>query len=214
MTSSGGSGQDRMSAATSGLPVMEIFATLQGEGYHTGKPAVFVRLAGCDLACHWCDVKESWNAGCWPNKPLHEIIAEIDTFHIPAVVVTGGEPLMNNLNDLTIALKSAGYETFLETSGSYPMSGIWDWICLSPKEQQPPISENLPKADELKVVIQSRADFHWAELFATQVSPGCKCYLQPEWSVWKDVTPFITDYILNNPRWMLSLQSHKYIGIP
>lgn len=212
MTHSGGPGQNHMSAA--GLPVMEIFATLQGEGYHTGKPAVFVRLAGCDLACHWCDVKESWNAGCWPNKPLCEIIADVDAFQIPAVVVTGGEPLMNNLNDLTIALKSAGYETFLETSGSYTMSGIWDWICLSPKEQQPPIPENLLKADELKVVVQSRADLLWAELHASQVSPGCKCYLQPEWSVWKEVTPFITDYILKNPRWMLSLQSHKYIGIP
>ncbi|HRZ43315.1 MAG TPA: 7-carboxy-7-deazaguanine synthase QueE [Bacteroidales bacterium] len=214
MTSPGSKGQADAKAPSEGLPVMEIFATLQGEGYHTGKPAVFVRLAGCDLACHWCDVKESWNAGCWPEKPLAEIMDEIEAFRIPAVVVTGGEPLMNDLNDLTIALKSKGYDTFLETSGSYPMTGIWDWICLSPKEQQPPLQDNLALAHELKVVVQAPADLHWAEKHAALVSPGCKCFLQPEWSVWKEVTPLITDYILRNPRWMLSLQSHKYIGIP
>ncbi len=214
MTISGGTPAEDAHYSKAPLPVMEIFASLQGEGYHTGKAAVFIRLAGCDLACHWCDVKESWKADCWPHKPLGEILDQVMAFGIPAVLITGGEPLMNDLTPLTTELKTLGFDTFLETSGSHPVSGTWDWICLSPKEQQPPLPEIFARVNELKVVVETPADLAWAEHNAAFVTPRCKLYLQPEWSVSSEITPVLTDYILKNPRWMLSLQSHKYIGIP
>jgi 7-carboxy-7-deazaguanine synthase len=201
-------------AADGTLPVMEIFQTLQGEGYHTGKAAVFIRLAGCDIGCNWCDIKESWNARNWPRKSLSEMISEVETFGINSVIISGGEPLVNNLDALCSELKAKGMTTFLETAGSYPLSGQWDWICLSPKKQTPPLPENLKLADELKVIVENPEDLAWAEQNASSVSDKCLLYLQPEWSRRKEIIPEITAFILKNPNWMLSLQSHKYIGIP
>jgi organic radical activating enzyme len=196
------------------LPVMESFYTLQGEGFHQGKAAWFIRLGGCDVGCVWCDVKESWDVSKHPVKPVSELLHE--AMHHPGriAVVTGGEPLMHNLDILTASLRENGFQTHLETSGSSPLSGYWDWICLSPKKFKFPLPEVVPFANELKVVIFNKSDFDWAEKYAAQVSPDCKLYLQPEWDKSQTVTPMIIDYIKNNPQWELSLQLHKYINVP
>jgi 7-carboxy-7-deazaguanine synthase len=199
---------------TTSLPVMEAFYTLQGEGHHQGKAAYFVRLGGCDVGCVWCDVKESWNANAHPLKTITEIIGEAKKFPGKLVVVTGGEPLMHDLTELTYALHEAGFQTNIETSGSSPFSGDWDWICLSPKKFKAPLPEILQKAHELKVVVFNRSDFDWAEKYAALVSTECKLYLQPEWDKASIVTPMIIDYIKSNPQWELSLQIHKYINVP
>jgi 7-carboxy-7-deazaguanine synthase len=196
------------------LPVVEVFATLQGEGYHTGKAAIFVRLAGCDIGCNWCDSKASWNAALFPLRSADEILEEIAALPGKSVIVSGGEPLINNLEPLTLALKQRGYTTFLETAGAYPLTGAWDWICLSPKQQTPPLPNVFLLANELKVIIAKPEDLHWAVKVQNKVSPGCLRYLQPEWSARKQIIPVIVDFIQQNPSWMLSLQSHKYIGIP
>jgi 7-carboxy-7-deazaguanine synthase len=196
------------------LPVMESFYTLQGEGYHQGKAAWFIRLGGCDVGCVWCDVKESWDATKHPLKTVNEIVQEASKYPGRIVVVTGGEPLMHNLDELTTALKENGFQNHIETSGSSPLSGHWDWICLSPKKFKFPLQEVIPEADELKVVIFNKRDFEWAEKHAALVSADCKLYLQPEWSKAATITPLIVDYIKNNPRWELSLQLHKYINVP
>jgi 7-carboxy-7-deazaguanine synthase len=196
------------------LPVMESFYTLQGEGYHQGKAAWFIRLGGCDVGCVWCDVKESWDATKHPLKTVNEIVWEASKYPGRIVVVTGGEPLMHNLDELTSALKENGFQTHIETSGSSPLSGHWDWICLSPKKFKFPLPEVMPEADELKVVIFNKSDFEWAEKHAALVGADCKLYLQPEWSKAQTITPLIVDYIKNNPRWELSLQLHKYINVP
>ena len=193
---------------------MEAFYTLQGEGYHQGKAAYFIRLGGCDVGCVWCDVKESWDANAHPLKTINEIVDEAKKFRGKLVVVTGGEPLMHDLTELTNALHKAGFQTNIETSGSSPLSGNWDWICLSPKKFKEPVPEILPKAHELKVVVFNRSDFDWAEKYAALVSQGCKLYLQPEWDKASIVTPMIIDYIKSNPQWELSLQIHKYINVP
>jgi 7-carboxy-7-deazaguanine synthase len=196
------------------LPVMESFYTLQGEGYHQGKAAWFIRLGGCDVGCVWCDVKESWDASKHPLKTVDEIVQEAAQHPGRIAVVTGGEPLMHQLDTLTEALRENGFQTHLETSGSSPLSGHWDWICLSPKKFKFPVPEILPQANELKVVIFNKSDFDWAEKHAAAVSPGCKLYLQPEWDKSDAITPLIIDYIKNNPQWELSLQLHKYINVP
>jgi organic radical activating enzyme len=197
------------------LPVMEHFYTLQGEGYHQGRPAYFIRLGGCDVGCVWCDVKESWDQDVHPKKSIHEIVANVkETISSGLIVITGGEPLMHPLDDLTSALKEAGYEINLETSGTHIVSGKWDWICLSPKKFKEPLQEILPIANELKIVVYHKSDFEWAEKFAAMVSPDCKLYLQPEWSKADIATPMIINYIKNNPQWTLSLQTHKFIQIP
>lgn len=203
-----------LNADGNSLPVMEIFPSLQGEGFHTGKAALFIRLAGCDLACNWCDVKEAWDAACWPVVPLDHIMEAVQASGLKSVVVTGGEPLMSDLAPLCRALKKEGIETFLETSGSYPVSGDWDWFCLSPKKQNPPNEAAFAAAHELKVVVANPEDLLWAEENASRVNARCLKFLQPEWSVKNKSVPLIVDYILLNPSWMLSLQSHKYIGIP
>jgi 7-carboxy-7-deazaguanine synthase len=208
--------QTLISSAT--LPVMEAFYTLQGEGYYQGRAAYFIRLGGCDVGCVWCDVKESWDASRHPQQSINAIIAELETHaaahHNNLVVVTGGEPLMHDLTELTSQLKAKGYHTNIETSGSHPLSGHWDWICLSPKKFKAPLPEVIPHAQELKVVIFNKTDFSWAEQYAALVSPGCKLYLQPEWDKAPLVTPVIIDYIKNHPKWELSLQLHKYINVP
>lgn len=205
------------------LPVMEHFYTLQGEGFHQGRAAYFIRLGGCDVGCVWCDVKDSWDATRHPKIPIAEIIGSvkqhISAIHkssraLPLVVITGGEPLMHNLDELTAALQAEGFETNIETSGAHPLSGSWNWICLSPKKFKAPLPGILNVADELKVVIFNRSDFEWAEQYAAMVSPACKLYLQPEWDKAAVMTPLIIDYIKEHPQWELSLQIHKYINVP
>lgn len=196
------------------LPVMEHFYTLQGEGFHQGKAAYFIRLAGCDVGCVWCDVKDSWNADVHPRYAVANLVEEVKKTAAKIVVITGGEPLMHDLDELTAALLAEGFKTHVETSGAYPLSGNWNWICLSPKKFKAPLPGILPFANELKVVIFNRSDFEWAEKFEAMVSPECKLYLQPEWDKASEMTPLIIDYIKENPQWELSLQIHKYIQVP
>jgi 7-carboxy-7-deazaguanine synthase len=196
------------------LPVMEHFYTLQGEGFHQGRAAYFIRLGGCDVGCVWCDVKDSWDAEKHPKYDIEYLISNIKRTAAKLVVITGGEPLMHNLDALTTALQANGFETNIETSGAHPLSGSWDWICLSPKKFKAPLPGILPFANELKVVVFNKSDFDWAEEYAQLVSPNCKLYLQPEWDKAAVVTPLIIDYIKTNPNWELSLQMHKYINVP
>ncbi|NCT76538.1 MAG: 7-carboxy-7-deazaguanine synthase QueE [Chitinophagaceae bacterium] len=193
---------------------MEHFYTLQGEGFYQGAAAYFVRLGGCDVGCVWCDVKESWDATAHPHMSIAAIVDTIKATPAQLVVITGGEPLMHNLAPLTAALKEAGLQTNIETSGSHPLSGEWDWICLSPKKFKAPLPGILPFANELKIVVFNKSDFDWAEKYAAQVSPACKLFLQPEWEKAAAMTPLIVEYIKANPKWELSLQIHKYIQVP
>jgi organic radical activating enzyme len=194
--------------------VMESFYTIQGEGYYQGVAAWFLRLGGCDVGCVWCDVKESWDVSKHPQKNLSSIIDEIKTTPAKIVVVTGGEPMMHDCLPLTSSLQLSGFQTNLETSGAYPLTGNWDWVCVSPKKFKPPLPGVLQKANELKIIIYHPSDFAWAEQFAVQVGKYCKLYLQPEWSKNAEMMPLIIDYIKNNPKWELSVQLHKYIQVP
>jgi 7-carboxy-7-deazaguanine synthase len=196
------------------LPVMESFYTLQGEGAHQGKAAFFIRLAGCDVGCVWCDVKESWDAERHPRRSIPDLVTEASAYPGRLAVITGGEPLMHDCTELTEQLHRAGFATHIETSGAWPLSGDWDWVCLSPKKFKAPLSESVSRADELKVVVYNKSDFAWAEHWASQVSPGCRRYLQPEWSKSAVITPLIIDYIKAHPEWGFSLQLHKYIHVP
>jgi len=196
------------------LPIMESFYTLQGEGFHQGKAAYFIRLAGCDVGCVWCDVKESWDEEKYPLQNIEEIVAKAKQYPARLAVITGGEPTLYNLEDLTSALQVEGFATNIETSGSSPLTGTWDWICLSPKKFKPPLPEILKKANELKIIVFNKSDFAWAEKYAEEVSDSCKLYLQPEWGKSEKVTPLIIDYIKQNPQWRFSLQMHKYINVP
>ena len=201
-------------STTSQYPVMEMFYSLQGEGYHQGKAAYFIRLAGCDVGCVWCDVKESWDASKHPVLSIEEIVSSALAHPGRLAIITGGEPLLYNLDALTSALKNAGFEINIETSGSSPMSGNWDWVCLSPKKFKAPLNESIAAASELKVVIFNKHDFEWAETYAKQVPATCKLYLQPEWDKANEITPLIIEYIKANPKWELSAQLHKYIQVP
>lgn len=187
---------------------------MQGEGFHQGKAAYFIRLGGCDVGCFWCDVKESWDASKHPQISIDEIVSKAAEQPARLAVITGGEPLLHDLTGLTHHLHEAGFQTNIETSGSSPISGSWDWICLSPKKFKAPLPEIVPLANELKVVIYNKHDFQWAEQFAAQTSPACKLYLQPEWDKAALITPLIVAYIKQNPKWQLSLQVHKYINVP
>jgi len=193
---------------------MEMFYSLQGEGYHQGKAAFFIRLAGCDVGCVWCDVKESWDANKHPHLSIDEIINAALAHPSKIAIVTGGEPLLHALDPLTTALKTAGFQTHIETSGSSPLSGQWDWICLSPKKFKFPLEESVAAASELKVVVFNKSDIEWAESFEKRVSPNCKLYLQPEWDKADTMTPLAIDYIKAHPQWELSAQLHKYIQVP
>lgn len=199
---------------TTALPVMESFYTIQGEGYHQGRAAYFIRLGGCDVGCHWCDVKDSWDAAKHPVVNIPDIVNEAAQHPGRIAVITGGEPLMHNLDTLCKTLHKQGFRTHMETSGSSPLSGQWDWITLSPKKFKAPLPEVCSQAHELKVVIFNKTDFAWAEKYAAQVNKHCKLYLQPEWSKAAEITPLIIDYIKDNPQWELSLQIHKYINVP
>lgn len=195
------------------LPLMEQFYTIQGEGFHTGKAAWFIRIGGCDVGCHWCDVKESWNPELHPPADVDQMVTEAAR-HSRTVVVTGGEPLTWNMEPLTKRLKAAQMQIHIETSGAYPVTGQWDWFCLSPKKTKPPVAEAYTLADELKVIIYNQHDFKWAEEHAQKVGSSCRLFLQPEWSRRDKMTPEITRYVMENPQWQVSLQTHKYLGLP
>jgi len=196
------------------LPLMESFYTIQGEGFHAGKAAYFIRLAGCDVGCVWCDVKESWNAGDHVINSVSDIVAQALEKKSRMAVITGGEPLIYNLAPLTHQLKEHGFHTHIETSGAHPLSGEWDWVCLSPKKFKKPKDEILPIADELKVVIYNKSDFAWADEYSAKVKPGCHLFLQPEWSKSSEMLPLIVEYVKDNPHWEISLQVHKFMDIP
>jgi 7-carboxy-7-deazaguanine synthase len=196
------------------FPVMEIFYSLQGEGRFSGVPAVFIRLGGCDVGCHWCDVKESWNADAHTKFSVSEVISETNKFPANRIIVTGGEPLMYNLNELTKSLLLEKKIIHLETSGAYLLSGKWHWICLSPKKTMPPHQEIYKQANELKIIIHNHDDFIWAEKNAQYVSKDCVLYLQPEWGKKEKMMPLIVEYVKSNPQWNVCLQTHKYLNIP
>lgn len=195
------------------LPLMEEFYTIQGEGFHTGKAAYFIRIGGCDVGCHWCDVKESWNAKLHPPTNVEEIVKNAKKCS-DTVVITGGEPLMWSMDYITSKLKENGIKTHIETSGAYQFSGTWDWFCLSPKKNKKPLLEAYENADELKVIIYNKDDFRFAVDQAAKVNENCKLFLQPEWSKREKITPLIVDYVMKNPKWNISLQTHKFLNIP
>ncbi|MCP4120982.1 MAG: 4Fe-4S cluster-binding domain-containing protein [Bacteroidetes bacterium] len=195
------------------IPVMEHFYSLQGEGFHQGSAAYFIRLAGCDVGCHWCDVKESWQAEKSQLVSIESLVAALDNNPKSICVITGGEPAMYNLGPLTTQLRNAGWKVHIETSGAYPVSGFFDWVCVSPKKIKDPQANWLSIADEIKVIVFNKNDLDWADEFIDKVQPDCELYLQPEWSKEKLVLPLIVDKIKCNPKWKISLQSHKYMGI-
>jgi 7-carboxy-7-deazaguanine synthase len=195
------------------LPLMEEFYTIQGEGYHTGTAAYFIRIGGCDVGCHWCDVKESWNAEIHPPTQI-DLIVENANKHADTIVITGGEPLMWNMLPLTQRLKEKNLKVHIETSGAYALTGVWDWICLSPKKNKLPNSSVYKAANELKVIIHNKHDFIFAEEQAELVNKNAILFLQPEWSKKEEMTPLIVDYVMKNPKWRVSLQTHKYLNIP
>jgi 7-carboxy-7-deazaguanine synthase len=196
------------------LPLMEQFYTIQGEGFYTGTPAYFIRLAGCDVGCVWCDVKESWDAAKHKLADINDIVSQAVATHCKTVVITGGEPLMNNLDKITKLLAEKDIKTHVETSGTSPLSGFWHWICFSPKKFKKPLEEYYKVANELKVVIYNKSDMEWAETHAAKVNPNCKLFLQPEWTKREKITPILIDYIKQNPKWNISLQTHKFLNIP
>lgn len=196
------------------LPLMEDFYTIQGEGFHQGRAAYFIRLGGCEVRCVWCDVKDSWNADDHPKVTIDAIAEKAKASGTEICVITGGEPTMHNLDSLTQVLKASGLKTHIETSGAYPITGTWDWITFSPKKFKHPHASVSQQANELKVVIFHKTDFAWAEEFAGKVRKDCKLFLQPEWSKEDDMLPQIINYVKQNPRWQISLQVHKYMNVP
>lgn len=205
---------DRKLKGDSSLPVMEEFYTIQGEGFHSGKAAVFIRLAGCDVGCHWCDVKESWEVSKQQYRSIDSIVDFAEKQNSNFAVITGGEPVMYQLDTLCTALIKKKFKLALETSGAYPLSGVWHWICLSPKKRKPPQKEYYKKANELKIIIYNQSDFKWAEEHASQVNKDCKLFLQVEWSKRKVMSQKIVEYVKNNPQWQISIQTHNYLDIP
>jgi organic radical activating enzyme len=203
-----------VACSTTALPVMEQFLSLQGEGRHSGQVAYFIRLAGCDVGCVWCDVKESWKADLHPVRKVNDLVEDAVQSGSPHVVITGGEPSMHDLSVLTRQLRSAGLKVWLETAGVYPLQGEFDWVCLSPKKFKAPLSQCLAKANEFKVVVYHPSDLQWACGFLGQLPPDCLLYVQPEWDNRHRISPLLVRYIQKNPRWQLSLQTHKYLEIP
>lgn len=196
------------------LPLMEDFYSLQGEGFFSGRPAYFIRLAGCDVGCHWCDVKESWDASIHKPVSVSEIVNGVVNAGADFAVITGGEPAMYDLTNLTKALRESGIVIAIETSGAYELIGNFDWICLSPKKFKQPLESNFQKADELKMIIFNKHDLVWGEELKTKVRDDCKLYLQPEWDKRNEVLPIMIDYVKKNTDWIISLQTHKYLNIP
>ena len=202
-----------MKKGSDSLPVMESFYSIQGEGYHSGKSAYFIRLAGCDVNCKWCDVKESWEIKENQYVKVSKIIDKIEKIKSDIVVITGGEPLCHNLEILTYGLRKLGKKIHLETSGTEPLTGEFDWICLSPKKFKKPLEKYLSISDELKIIIFNSSDFRWAEKYANKMNKNSELILQPEWSLEKKMNPLILDYIKKNPKWKISLQIHKYLNV-
>jgi organic radical activating enzyme len=196
------------------LPIMEAFYTLQGEGFHSGKAAYFIRLGGCDVGCVWCDVKDSWDANAHPKVAVGELLNNAKDNPGALIVITGGEPLMYNLDNLTAVLQKENFKTNIETSGAHPLSGSWDWICFSPKKFKEPLLEFYEDAHELKIIVFNKSDFDFAEKHAEKVNKDCILYLQPEWDKRDQMMPLIVDYIKENPKWRMSIQTHKYLDIP
>ena len=196
------------------LPLVEDFYTVQGEGFHTGKPAYFIRLGGCDVGCRWCDAKYTWNPKVFPPTEVGTVVERAASCSAQAIVITGGEPLLYPLGILTRELHARGLEIFLETSGTQPLSGEFDWVCLSPKRQLPPLDEAFRRADELKVIIQTEEDLQWAVECSRKVGRKCLLYLQPEWSVYEQIIPTIVEFVKANPEWNISIQTHKFMHIP
>lgn len=196
------------------LPIMEHFYTLQGEGSHTGRAAYFIRVGGCDVGCHWCDVKESWDAKIHPLTSINKVIDEAMNFACRTMVITGGEPSAYNLTPLTQLLRQKGFTVHIETSGAYRLQGHFDWVCLSPKKTAPPLPEAFALANELKVIVHNRHDLVWAEENAAKTKTGCELFLQPEWSKRAEMMPMAIDYAQKNPKWRVSIQTHKYMNIP
>ncbi len=196
------------------LPLVEDFYTIQGEGFHSGKPAYFIRLGGCDVGCRWCDAKMTWNPRLYPPVDIETVVERAASFPAQAIVITGGEPSLYPLGPLTKALHDKGLQIFLETSGAHELSGSFDWICLSPKKQNPPVESIFSRADELKVIVESEEDFRWAEANAARVAARCMLYLQPEWSRSDAIMSSVVEYAKANPRWNISIQTHKYMHIP
>ncbi|MEA3451365.1 MAG: 4Fe-4S cluster-binding domain-containing protein [Bacteroidota bacterium] len=196
------------------LPLIDEFYTLQGEGFHFGKAAYFIRIGGCDIGCSWCDTKYSWSADKDKLISIEEVVENVINTNAKTIVVTGGEPLTYNLNPLCNLLKENNLISHIETSGAYKLTGTWDWICLSPKRNLPPTEEIIPLANELKIIVLDEKDFEWAEKYADLVSPNCELFLQPEWSRHKQLTPEIVEYIKKNPKWKISIQAHKFMKIP
>ena len=199
---------------TTMLPLMEAFYTIQGEGAHSGKAAYFIRLGGCDVGCVWCDVKESWDASAHPRVSIDSMVSEASKFPGRLAVITGGEPLMYDLTKLTQSLKTAGFKTNIETSGAHPLTGHWDWICLSPKKFKAPLPEIYDHADELKVIVYNKSDLQYAKENAKKVGANCQLLLQPEWDRQEQMLPLIIDFVKENPEWKISLQTHKFMDIP
>lgn len=195
------------------LPLMEAYSTIQGEGFHQGKAAWFIRLGGCDVGCVWCDTPDSWDLSPYPMKAVSEILLGLAEPAPEIVVITGGEPLMHPLDELCEAIQQRGLKTNLETSGAHPLSGKWDWICLSPKKFKAPLEEICGQAHELKIIVANRSDLEWAEKYAEKINADCKLYLQAEWGVREKMYPVIADYISKHPQWQSSVQVHKYLGI-
>jgi organic radical activating enzyme len=195
------------------LPLMEEFYTIQGEGFHTGTAAYFIRVGGCDVGCHWCDVKESWNADLHPPTAVEKIVSNAKSY-AETIVITGGEPLTWDMNPITERLKNAGLNVHIETSGAYEVTGTWDWFCLSPKKNKLPVASAYAIANELKVIIHNKHDFIFAEEQAEKTNKNAILFLQPEWSKKEEMTPLILEYVMNNPKWRVSLQTHKYLNIP
>ena len=196
------------------LPLMEQFYTVQGEGAHQGKAAYFIRLGGCDVGCVWCDVKDSWDADAHPKVSIETMVDDASIHPARIAVITGGEPLMHDLKDLTATLQANNFQTHIETSGAHPLTGSWDWICLSPKKFKATLPEVIPKAHELKVIIYNKHDFKWAETYAAEVNENCRLFLQPEWDKATEMMPLIVEYVKANPQWEISLQTHKFMDIP
>ena len=196
------------------LPLMEQFYTIQGEGFQSGRPAYFIRIGGCDIGCSWCDSKFSWLADKHPLVQVDDIHQSALNSGADSLVVTGGEPSMYNLQYLTETFRRSGLSMYIETSGAYPLTGVWDWICLSPKKRNPPKQEYFDLAGELKVIIQTEEDLIWAEENAKKANENCILYLQPEWSMRNEMLPTLVDYVKKDTKWRISLQTHKYIGIP
>lgn len=205
---------NRKSEVVNQLPLMEDFYTIQGEGFYQGHAAYFIRLGGCDVGCVWCDVKESWDADAHPLVSVDEMVQRAKQSGTKLVVITGGEPAMYDLSLLTKSLQQAGLQTNIETSGVYPLTGTWNWICFSPKKFKAPDPSIFKQANELKVIVYNKSDFNWAEEFAEKVNSDCKLFLQPEWSKEKEMLPLIIEYVKANTKWEVSLQIHKYMNIP